>query len=105
MEAQNKKKVVVKDFSRRIFWDTHPESIDSDAHAEFIIERVMKYGRLSDWGLLKRLYGLDGIAKYAINIRSLDDFSLAFLSNILHIPEHKFRCYIDKQSHPNFWNS
>lgn len=92
------------DFNARIFWDTDPASIDVKEHAGFITERVMKYGTLDDWRKPKIFYGLDGIAEEAVNIRDLDDFSLSFLSTILHIPQHRFRCYTMKQSHPGFWN-
>ncbi len=93
----------VLNFSKLIFWDVHPNELDFAKNGEFIVERVMRYGDLNDWRILKRVYGKKKIGDIALQIRNLDDFSLSFLSTVLKIPEKRFRCYTDTQSPRSFW--
>lgn len=91
-------------FSPHIFWDVSIQDIEIEQHGVFILERVMRYGKLKDWLLLKKTYSMALIEKYALSARDLDDFSIAFLSLILNVKKEKFRCYKLKQSQPSFWN-
>ena len=98
------KKYKPSDLSEVIFWDVEVSELEWDAHKAFILERVMSYGNLPDWGIVKRIYGFKQLKEIALNLRNLDDFSLAFLSTIFQIEKSNFRCYKLKQSSPNFWN-
>ncbi len=80
-------------FDSAIFWDIDPKTLDIDKHARFIIERVVKKGSLEDWQYLKKLYSLTKIKEEAIQIRSLDNRTLAFLSNYFGEDKINFRCY------------
>ena len=91
-------------FSTHIFWDVAVNEIDLENHALFVFERVMRYGQIKDWILLKKIYGLSKIKRLAIEVRDLDDFSIAYLSLILNVKKESFRCYKKKQSLPSFWN-
>lgn len=94
----------VEDLSVHLFWDVSITEIELDKHAAFIVERVMRYGKLNDWFLLKTIYGLPRLQTIVIELRELDDFSIAFLSLILNIEKEAFRCYRQKQSQRSFWN-
>lgn len=94
----------VTDLSPHLFWDTPVENIDWWEHRAFIVERVMGYGFFKDWEAIKKMYGKEGLRSFVTNIRVLDDFSIAFLSLVLDLKKEDFRCYIEKQSHPNFWH-
>lgn len=94
----------VGDLSAHLFWDVSVEEVDLEQHASFIVERVMRYGKLKDWLLIKKIYGLEKIKTIVVELRELDDFSIAFLSLILNIKKEAFRCYRQKQSQPSFWN-
>ncbi len=85
-------------FTEAIFWDTNIDNIDVKKHAEYIIERVLNYGRLEDWHELKRLYTLEVILEKARNIKDLHPRSLSFLSLYFDIPKSNFACYTQKQS-------
>ena len=93
----------IRDLSPEIFWDTNIEDINKNKHLSFILERVMVYGQLKDWKILNKIYSLETIKKIAISVRSLDDFSISFLSLVLNVDKNEFRCYILKQSQKNFW--
>ena len=104
MKYMNRQQYTTSHFSSHIFWDVAIQDIDLNHHASFILERVMRYGQLNDWILLKTIYGLPKIKSLALKARDLDDFSIAFLSLILSINKEAFRCYKQKQSQPSFWN-
>lgn len=80
------------------------EHIDKSQHAGFVLERVMMYGTLEDWKILKLLYSKKELRNMAVTLRTLDDFSISFLSLVLGVDKNQFRCYTQKQSHPSFWN-
>lgn len=96
--------ISTRDLSPHLFWDVAIEEIEIEKHSVFIFERVMRYGKLNDWLMLKKIYGLSNIKKMALEARDLDDFSIAFLSLIFNIKKENFRCYRQKQSQPSFWN-
>ena len=99
-----KKNYTAHDLSPHLFWDVDINEIDLYNHASFVLERVMRYGQLSDWILLKKIYGLSKIKSIALEVRELDDFSIAFLSLILNVKKEDFRCYKQKQFQPSFWD-
>lgn len=43
----------------------------------FFSQRVIEYGKIEDWNLLKSLYGLEKIKEFAIQFRTLDAVSLS----------------------------
>lgn len=94
----------ISDLSARLFWDTDINNISWHEHQAFIVGRVMEYGRLKDWKIIRSVYGLSKIKAVALNLRNLDDFSLAFLSAILQVNKEQFKCYRLKQSQQDFWN-
>ena len=49
-------------------------------------------------------YKKEEMKNIVTDIRTLDDFSIVFLSLILDPPKEAFRCYNDRQSRPSFWD-
>ena len=62
----------MEQFSPHLFWDVRKEDIDLDAHAQYVIQRVLEYGLLGDWNLIKSYYGLPKIVETAKGLRSLE---------------------------------
>ncbi len=85
-------------FHRALFWDVDIKSLDINIHARYIIARVICRGNLTDWEILKNLYGKHKIRDEVVAIRSLDPKSLNFLSNYFDIDQADFRCCTSKQS-------
>ena len=90
--------------SKHLFWDTDTKVISIDKNKSFIIQRVLEYGFISDWNLIKKWYGIKEIGEVALQFRTLEPRALAFLVNITNIPINKFKCYTTKQSIPKHWN-
>lgn len=98
-------KITINDFSPYLFWDVDLNGFDFIKHQSFFIQRVLEYGFMKDWNLLKELYGLETIKEVSLNIRSLDAVTLSYLSAIFKIDKTEFRCYKHRQLYPNLWNS
>lgn len=100
-----RKDINTTDFSQHLFWDIDLDGFDLHAHKSHLIQKVLEYGELKDWELLQELYGLETIKEISLNLRSLDVMTLSYLSTIFNIDKTEFRCYKNKQLHPNLWNS
>lgn len=88
-----------------IFWDMNRETADLDLHAYQFIPRVLEYGCLDDWRLIRHYYGLDRIVAVCKEVRSLDPICLTYLCTISNTNPEEYRCYHFKQSFPTLWNS
>ncbi|GHT23829.1 hypothetical protein FACS189430_07720 [Bacteroidia bacterium] len=87
-------------FSGYLFWDVSPKDLDLDKYPTYFVERVLDCGSWNDWIAIRNYYGMEKITKVALDLRSLERKSLAFIATVTGIPENKFRCY--KQLHsPN----
>ena len=90
--------------SPHLFWDVDRSKLDIQRSKKLIVQRVLEYGLLSDWILINKYFGLQEISEVAMNLRSLDDKALSFISFVSKIPKEKFLCYTMKQSSPKHWN-
>ncbi len=91
-------------FSQNLFWDVDESELDMDKHKEFIVGRVLDYGFIEDWRLIKEYYSLAGVAEIAKNIRSLMPKSLAFISTVTDTEKSDYRCYKQALYNPPHWN-
>ena len=92
-------------FSEHLFWDVVREEVDMEAHASFIVQRVLEYGTMQDWCLLRDYYGVDHIVALCKTMRTLDPVCLSFICAITQTSKEEFRCYHTKQLSPTLWNS
>ena len=102
LSIQSKKPVEL--LSKHLFWDTPITNIDLQKNKGFIVQRVMEYGLMNDWNLIKKWYGINEIGRVATQFRTLDPKALAFLVNITGIPINNFRCYTTKQLMKTHWD-
>jgi hypothetical protein len=71
---------------------------------EQIIYKVVEFGLIKDWNIIKEIYSLETIKTVSLEFRNLDAVTLSFLSTLFNINKSEFRCYKLKQSNLNFWN-
>ena len=95
---------VLTQFSHHLFWDTDRETIDLEKNAPFVVQRVLEYGLLEDWRLLRKYYGLERIARVSMQLRSLEEKALVFICTLTNTKKDDYRCYILKQSNQQPWN-
>ena len=97
--------ITINDFSQHLFWDVDLSDFDFQKHKVHLIQKVLEYGLIKDWNLLKQIYGLKTIKEVSLNLRSLDAVTLSYLATIFNIDIKEFRCYKHRQLFPNYWNS
>jgi len=94
----------IESFSQHLFWDVNRQDIDLEKNAPYVVQRVLEYGLLPDWQLLRSYYGIERIAQIAMKLRSLEPKALSFISTLSHTDKTQYRCYILKQSNQQPWN-
>jgi hypothetical protein len=89
-----------------LFWDCRPETIDLDAHAPFVLERVLEYGSLAAVRALLATYGADRIRAFLRERgrRTLSRKTLAFWTMVLGLEDEACfqRSSLDRSR--VFWN-
>lgn len=95
---------VLTQFSHHLFWDADRESIDLEQNAPYVVQRVLEYGLLEDWRLLRNYYGLKRIAQISMQLRSLEEKALVFICTLTNTKKDDYRCYTLKQSNQQPWN-
>lgn len=99
------KEITINDFSPHLFWDVDVSDFDFQKHKSHLIQKVLEYGLIEDWNLLKKVYGLETIKIVSLKLRSLDAVTLSYLAVLFDLDKKEFRCYKHKQLFPNYWNS
>jgi hypothetical protein len=94
-----------RDFSKNLFWDVDPATLDFGRHRKYLVARVLEHGSLDDWRLLLRHLPLPSVIATAQALRTLDAKALAFLSALGNVPRSSFRCCTSKPSMLAPWAS
>ena len=87
-------------FEKRIFWDVNFDTLDYDAKANFIIERVFDRGDVQDIRNCRRYYGDEKVTNVLLNVKFLRESRIHLASAIINKPLTDFKCYILRQSNP-----
>ena len=95
----------VNDLSKHLFWDVDISMLSFENSKEQIIYKVVEFGLIKDWNIIKEIYNLETIKAVSLEFRSLDVVTLSFLATIFNINKSEFRCYKHRQLYPNLWNS
>lgn len=94
---------IIDKFSPHLFWDADLSDIDMEKHSPYIVQRVLEYGLLEDWHLLRSYYGLQHIAEISMRLRSLEPRALSFICTLSKTRKEDYKCYILRQSNLQPW--
>jgi hypothetical protein len=94
----------LKKMSPHLFWDTDVNILDLKKHKQFIVQRVLEYGLLSDWLMLNKYFTIKEIARIATKISGLDKRAASFVASIANVSIKNFKCYTIKQSTTEHWS-
>lgn len=98
-------KILITQFSSGLFWDVDISDVSIMNYPSFVVERVLSHGKLDDWRLIVKIYGLPRIAELCMQLRTMNPVDLAFVSAVTHTDKTAYRCYNTAQSFPTLWNS
>ena len=76
-------------FRQTLFWDVDPKKIDPKKNAQYIIERVMNFGDISEVRWMVHFYDKKALIKVATNPRRLNAMSKNFWWLMLGIKKPK----------------
>jgi hypothetical protein len=76
-----------------LLWDTPIENISIEKNKQYIIERVLEYGSLSDDKWLKEVYSIDEIIEIIKKSRKISLKTANFYSIIFNIPQNQIECF------------
>ena len=79
--------------SKHLFWDVDPARLDPEAHARFLIVRVVERGRRQDVRYIWEYYGDTRIREALLSAPSLGRHTIAFFANQFNLPRGAFRAY------------
>lgn len=99
-----KQQEYISKLSRHLFWDIDIDKVDMDTYPAHIIQRVLEYGLLEDWRLIRSYYGLDKIVSVCKSLRTLDPIALSYICCISNTSKEEYRCYHTRLSNPTLWN-
>lgn len=97
-------KLKISNLSTYLFWDVDRSKIDFIKNKRWLINRVIEYGKVSDWLIIVKMYGIKEIAEMAITMRDVDIKTASFISALSNVPKEKFICYNIKQLASQHWN-
>ena len=88
---------------RRIFWDVNFDTLDYNARASFIIERVFERGDVNDIRQVRRYYGDEKVTQALLNAKFLDLQTVYLASAVTGHPLTDFKCYRPRRLNPEHW--
>ena len=84
---------MIDQLSSHLFWEYDTKELELKKDMALIILRVLEFGCLHDWELLKDYYSIEDIKSAALSARSMDEVALNFVALYTKTPITKFRCY------------
>ena len=72
--------------SRKLFWDVEFKELDYEKHSRFIIGRVLSFGDIGDYQIIKKKYGVRKIKSVAKKFSYPNKKSSNFWSIIFNFP-------------------
>ena len=95
----------IQRMSKILFWDIDSDEADMDKYPAHFIQRVLEYGNMDDWRLLRSYYGIPKIVEECKQLRTLDPVCLSYICAISHTKPEEYRCYHTRQLNLTPWNS
>jgi hypothetical protein len=83
----------ISSLSAHLFWDVNQSTVDPEAHASFLICRVMERGTSVDVRLAWKHYGETRVKEALIKAPALSSKTIYFFANQFRIPCEAFRAY------------
>ncbi len=88
----NRKKEIISERIKRLFWDVDKDSVDMEKHRSYIIRRIMDFGNMDAVNWMLTAYTPDEIIKVVKKSRGLSRKSATFWSVYFNIPREEIEC-------------
>lgn len=88
-----------------LLWEYDISAIDFHKMRELVVQRVIERGWKNDWYFILNYYSVEGVKEAIKKIPYLNDKDRNFARILFRIPTSEMKCYEQKQSRPQHWNS
>ena len=88
-----------------LLWDVAPDTIDAQAMARTIIQRVIQRGSPEAWAAMLAYYGRDVVQQVVETVPYLSDAAIAAVCAVFGLQKEHLRCWQRKQYIPQTFNS
>lgn len=89
---------------KELFWDIDTNKLDINTHKKLIIERVLKYGNISEFKFIVNHYKISTIKEEIKKIGYLDPKTFNFVISYFNLSKNQLKCYTRKQSRIQHWS-
>jgi hypothetical protein len=96
---------ILKALNPNNFWDVNLDRLDMTMAKRLIIERIFSLGSIEEMLLLLKFYGKEEVLNTLSRVNYLDPKTLNFVSVFFDKPKENFKCYTQKLSANQHWNS
>ena len=79
--------------TKAAFWNCDLDKFDYLEDKDYIIKRILEAGLENDEIIMWNLYSYEDIKNVAINLETLDESMVTYMSFVLKIDEKEFKCY------------
>ena len=86
----------IERLSPHLFWDADPVQVDPEAHAGFLIPRIMDRGTMADVEAAWAAYGPDRVRETLLRARSLHKKTIAFFAAQFGLTPSDFRAHRER---------
>ncbi|MFN8255485.1 MAG: hypothetical protein U0W24_07340 [Bacteroidales bacterium] len=97
------KNLWIKNLRRELFWDMDTSKLDAERNIYIIIERILMFGNLSEFLLLKRYYGKNEIEGVIKKIGYLDPKTFEFVISYFKLNPKDMKCFAKRQLNLQHW--
>jgi len=87
-----------------LLWDFGGKPFDYQKHKQIIIQRVVEFGTIEDWGVIFNKYSDDEIISAVKEINTLSNINLNFISKLFGLKKTDFKCCTKPQWRKTHWN-
>lgn len=88
-----------------LFWEYDFDKIDFQKMRTLVVQRVLERGRLEDFYAIINMYGMRGVKSAFCDIKYMNAKDMNFVCVFFNIKKENLKCYTQKQSTPQLWNS
>jgi len=96
---------ISKDLHKQYFWDVNLKDLNVDRSKRLIIERVFALGTSTEVKLVISYYGTETVVDVLKKLNYIDPKTLNFVSAYFKVSLESFKCYGQKQSIRQHWDS
>lgn len=88
-----------------LLWEYDMDRFDWQEMRTLVVQRVIERGRMDDFYAILNMYGLEGVKDAIKNIPYLNPKDESFVCSVFDIKKEELKCYTQKQSSHQHWNS